>query len=71
MVEGFEEEFGFRRQVEIIPMNLASEFQSGAKPVFGVFALFNTSSHLEVLMSAIPIGFQNLILKQLLPEMQR
>jgi hypothetical protein len=40
MAEGFDEEFGFRRQVEIIPVNPTREFRSGEKPVFIVFQLY-------------------------------
>jgi len=38
--EGFEEELGFRRQIEIVPVNPTNEFRSDAKPVFIVFQLY-------------------------------
>ena len=40
LAEGFDEEFGFRRQIEIIPLNPATEFHSSNKPVFVVFQLY-------------------------------
>jgi hypothetical protein len=39
VAEGFEEELGFRREHEIVPVNPTSEFLSNAKPVFTVFQL--------------------------------
>jgi hypothetical protein len=40
MTEGFEEELGFRRQNEIVPVNPTNEFHSGSKAVFIVFQLY-------------------------------
>lgn len=40
VAEGFEEELGFRRQNEIVPVNPISEIPSGSKPVFIVFQLY-------------------------------
>jgi hypothetical protein len=40
VAEGFEEELGFRRQNEIVPVNPISEIHSGSKPVFIVFQLY-------------------------------
>jgi hypothetical protein len=40
VTEGFEEELGYRRQNEIVPVNPTSEFHSGSKPVFIVFQLY-------------------------------
>lgn len=40
VTEGFEEELGFRRQNEIVPVKPTSEFHSGSKPVFIVFQLY-------------------------------
>jgi hypothetical protein len=40
LAEGFDEEFGFRRQTEIIPLNPATEFHFSNKPVFIVFQLY-------------------------------
>lgn len=40
LAEGFDEEFGFRRQTEIVPLNPTSEFHSSTKPVFIVFQLY-------------------------------
>lgn len=37
--EGFEEELGFRRQHNLVPVNPATEFGSATKPVFIVFRL--------------------------------
>ena len=48
VAEGFEEEFGFRRQIEIIPINPTSEFHSSAKPVFIVFELYQHFQSFEI-----------------------
>jgi hypothetical protein len=48
VAEGFEEELGFRRQNEIIPVNPTSEFPSGAKPVFIVFQLYQHFQSFEI-----------------------
>jgi hypothetical protein len=48
VAEGFEEELGFRRQNEIVPVNPTSEFWSGAKPVFIVFQLYQHFQSFEV-----------------------
>lgn len=40
VAEGFEEEVGFRRQNEIVPVNPTNQFRSNAKPVFIVFQLY-------------------------------
>lgn len=40
MTEGFEEEIGFRRQNEIVPLNPTSKFHSSSKSVFIVFQLY-------------------------------
>jgi hypothetical protein len=37
--EGFEEELGFRRQNEYVPINPTTEYRSDSKPVFIVFRL--------------------------------
>ncbi len=37
--EGFEEELGFRRQNEYVPVNPTTEYRSPSKPVFIVFRL--------------------------------
>lgn len=39
MTEGFEEELGFRRQNEYVPINPTTEYRSDSKPVFIVFRL--------------------------------
>ena len=48
MTEGFEEELGFRRQNEIVPVNPTSEFHSGSKPVFIVFQLYPHFQSFEI-----------------------
>ena len=54
MAEGFEEEFGFRRQVEIIPIHPTSEFQSVGKPVYIVFGLFQHFQSFEIFAVCYP-----------------
>lgn len=48
MAEGFEEEVGFRRQNEIVPVNPTSEFHSSDKPVFIVFQLYQHFQSFEI-----------------------
>ena len=48
VAEGFDEEFGFRRQVEIIPVNPTREFLSTNKPVFIVFQLYQHFQSFEI-----------------------
>jgi hypothetical protein len=48
MTEEFEEELGFRRQNEIVPVNPTSEFHSDSKPVFIVFQLYRHFQSFEI-----------------------
>jgi hypothetical protein len=52
--EGFDEEVGFRRQTEIIPLNPTSEFHSLTNPVFIVFQLYQHFQSFKVFAVCYP-----------------
>jgi hypothetical protein len=54
LAEGFDEEFGFRRQTEIVPRNPTNEFHSPTKPVFIVFELYQHFQSFKIFALCFP-----------------
>jgi hypothetical protein len=54
VAEGFEEELGFRRQNEIVPVNPTHEFHSSSTPVFIVFQLYPHFQSFEIFGACYP-----------------
>jgi hypothetical protein len=52
--EGFEEELGFRRTHEIVPVRPTETFTAPAKPVFIVFSLFQHYESFEAMARCFP-----------------
>lgn len=54
VAEGFDEEVGYRRQTEIVPLNPTEEFRSQAKPVFIVFQLYQHFQSFKIFALCYP-----------------
>ena len=68
LAEGFEEELGFRRTHEIVPVGSTETFTAGTRPVYVVFKLFQHYESFQAIARCYPERVDGLSPKTLLAE---